>query len=51
MAYRYGREEDEIIPGLPFLKELVVDRVEVYPDYQNDKTTKLQVILILCINI
>ena len=44
MVYRYGREDDEIIPGLSFMKELVIDRVQVYPEYQEEETTKFQVI-------
>ena len=44
MVYRYGREDDEIIPGLSFMKELVIDRVQVYPEYQEEETTQFQVI-------
>ena len=44
MVYRYGREEDEIISGLSFMREMVIDRVQVYPKPQEDGTTKFQVI-------
>ena len=46
MVYRYGREEDEVISGLSFMKEMIIDRVQVYPysiEYKGDETTKFQV--------
>ena len=43
MVYRYGREEDEVISGLSFMKEMIIDRVQVYPEYEGDETTKFQV--------
>ena len=43
MSFRHGREEDEIM-GVSFKKDLVVDRVQVFPKGQDDKNNKLQVI-------
>ena len=43
VVYRYGREEDEMIPGLSFMKEMVIDRVQVYPEYQGEEISKFQV--------
>ena len=45
MVYRYGREEDEVISGLSFMKEMIIDRVQVYPEYEGEETTKFQVII------
>ena len=42
-TFRHGREEDEVM-GISFKKELVVDRVQVYPADRKDEETKLQVI-------
>ena len=42
VTYRYGREEDEVM-GVSFKKELVVDRVQVYPSNQQDEKAKFQV--------
>lgn len=41
VSFRHGREEDEIM-GISFKKELVVDRVQVYPAGKDDDKTKLQ---------
>ena len=43
VVYRYGRQEDELIPGLSFMKEMVCDRVQVYPEYQGEEISKFQV--------
>ena len=43
VSFRHGREEDEIM-GVSFKKDLVVDRVQVFPKGQDDKNNKLQVI-------
>jgi len=40
-TFRHGREEDEVM-GISFKKELVVDRVQVYPADRKDEETKLQ---------
>ena len=50
MSFRHGREEDEIM-GVSFKKDLVVDRVQVFPKGQDDKNNKLQVIhmKVICI--
>ena len=42
VIFRHGREEDEVM-GLSFKKELVVDRVQVYPATVEDEKNKLQV--------
>ena len=42
VTYRYGREEDEVM-GVSFKKELVVDRVQVYPGNQQEEKAKFQV--------
>jgi len=42
VVYRYGRQEDELIPGLSFMKEMVCDRVQVYPEYQGEEISKFQ---------
>ena len=42
VTYRYGREEDEVM-GVSFKKELVVDRVQVYPGNQEEEKAKFQV--------
>merc|ERR1719219_430873 len=41
VIFRHGREEDEVM-GISFKKELVVDRVQVYPATVEDEKTKLQ---------
>ena len=44
VSFRHGREEDEIM-GVSFKKDLVVDRVQVFPPTkQEDGKNKLQVI-------
>jgi len=41
--FRHGREEDEVM-GVSFRKELVVDRVQVYPPQESkEEKTKMQV--------
>ena len=40
-TFRHGREEDEVM-GLSFTKELVVDRIQVFPATDPGKLTKLQ---------
>ncbi len=42
--FRHGREEDEVM-GVSFHKELVVDRVQVYPvlEQKGEEKTKMQV--------
>ena len=41
--FRHGREEDEVM-GVSFQKELVVDRMQVYPALEkNIEKDKLQV--------
>lgn len=45
VSFRHGREEDEIM-GVSFKKDLVVDRVQVFPKGQDDKNNKLQAKLI-----
>ena len=51
VCFRHGREEDEMM-GISFRKELVVDRVQVFPPIKDDDKTKLQVkaklFLLLC---
>ena len=43
VSFRHGREEDEIM-GVSFKKDLVVDRVQVFPPTkQDDEKNKLQV--------
>ena len=42
VTYRYGREEDEVM-GVSFKKELVVDRVQVFPGNQQEEKAKFQV--------
>lgn len=42
VTFRHGREEDEIM-GVSFKKDLVVDRVQVYPAGKDESRTKLQV--------
>ena len=42
MTFRHGREEDEVM-GISFKKELVVDRVQVYPETVKDEANKVQV--------
>jgi hypothetical protein len=42
VIYRYGREEDEVM-GVSFKKELVVDRVQVFPGNQQEEKAKFQV--------
>ena len=37
--FRHGREEDEVM-GVSFQKELVVDRVQVYPAPSGDQSEK-----------
>ena len=43
--FRHGREEDEVM-GVSFHKDLVIDRVQIYPPPkdQSDKKDKLQAI-------
>lgn len=41
VCFRHGREEDEMM-GISFRKELVVDRVQVFPPIKDDDKTKLQ---------
>ena len=46
ITFRHGREEDETL-GLSFKKELVLDRVQIYPpEKKKDEETKLQTRLI-----
>merc|ERR1711953_1407124 len=46
ITFRHGREEDETL-GLSFKKELVLDRVQIYPpEKKNGEETKLQTRLI-----
>ena len=41
--FRHGREEDEVM-GVSFQKELIVDRVQVYPPLaEKEEKDKLQV--------
>ena len=41
--FRHGREEDEVM-GVSFAKELVVDRVQVFPPVNDqEENDKLQV--------
>ena len=42
VTFRHGREEDEVM-GISFKKELVVDRVQVYPETVKDEANKVQV--------
>lgn len=42
ITFRHGREEEEMM-GLSFKKELVLDRVQIYPPEKNPtEETKLQ---------
>lgn len=41
-TFRHGREEDEVM-GVSFQKELVVDRVQVFPGNPDVEKTKMQV--------
>jgi hypothetical protein len=41
-TFRHGREEDEVM-GVSFQKELVVDRVQVFPAATDKEKTKMQV--------
>merc|ERR1712156_1143666 len=45
VTFRHGREEDEVM-GISFKKELVVDRVQVYPETVKDEANKVQTRLI-----
>ena len=46
ITFRHGKEEDETL-GLSFKKELVLDRVQIYPpEKKKDEETKLQTRLI-----
>ncbi len=42
VTFRHGREEDEMM-GVSFKKELVVDRVQVFPPGKDEARNKLQV--------
>jgi hypothetical protein len=41
-TFRRGREEDEVM-GVSFQKELVIDRVQVFPAASDKEKTKMQV--------
>ena len=42
VTFRHGREEDEVM-GVSFKKELVVDRVQVFPNNKEENPSKIQV--------
>ena len=42
VTFRHGREEDEVM-GVSFQKELVVDRVQVFPGNAEKEKSKMQV--------
>ena len=41
-TFRHGREEDEVM-GISFQKELIVDRVQVFPASTDKEKNKMQV--------
>lgn len=41
VTFRHGREEDEVM-GVSFKKELVVDRVQVFPNNKEENPSKIQ---------
>ena len=41
-TFRHGREEDEVM-GVSFQKELIVDRVQVFPAASEKEKNKMQV--------